>query len=194
MVKAHRARNRAIIKGGDCATILETRGTRRREGDTRIWKISRRIVLPNDQKISRRRRRRRAGPSSLVARFATYRLKSTLRSLCSHCYRRTPRSWPSLGRWLLMQRARSARPTLKNGRPAMIQSFARAGRYRVGGRTLRRKYSAKQVAEFTSKPRSEHLSIVPDLSIETFPSVYCQKNMNMLDSMDYLRRNEPILF
>lgn len=150
-------------------------------------------MLPNDQKISRRRRRR-VSPSSLVARFATYRLKSTLRSLCSHCYRRTPRNWPSLGRWLLMQRARSARPTLKNGRPAMIQSFARAGRYRVGGRTLRRKYSAKQVAEFTSRPRSEHLSIVPDLSTETFPSVYCQKNMNMLDSMDYLRRNEPILF
>lgn len=131
-----------------------------------------RFVLPNGQKISRRKRRRVA--PSPVARFATYRLKSTLRSLCSHCYRR---SWhatklaasSSLGRWLLMQRARSARPTLKNGRPAMIQSFARTGRYRVGGRTLRRKYSTKQVAEFTSRPRSQHLSR------PTFPSIVSRR-------------------
>lgn len=36
------------------------------------------------------------------------------------------------------------------GPRAMIQSFARTRRYRVDGRTLRRKYSAKQVAKFTS--------------------------------------------
>lgn len=96
----------------------------------------------------------------------SFSLFSLLSSLVARSW---PPARPSLGRWLLMQRARSARPTLKNGRPAMIQSFARTGRYRVGGRTLRRKYSTKQVAEFTSRPRSEHLSR------PTFPSIVSRR-------------------
>ena len=116
-------------------------------------------MILNDQKISRRKENKKGHPGSPVRNLQieihpSASLFSLLSSLVVARHEAGQRpSHPHC--WLLMQRVQSARATLKNGRPAMIQSFARTGRYRVDGRTLRWKYSAKQVAVFTSRPPTD---------------------------------------